>query len=237
MNPALRNLISLQDIDQKISNFKKQISEIPNQVESYREDFRRLADEHRNQLALGQELAKQRRSRESDVEMMRTKLSRLKDQLMTVRTNKEYTAMLHEIQTAEEQIRSAEDGILEIMEELESMEAEIARDEAELKSRGVELEERVRKAEAGIPLMEAEVVRLSGEKTALEELIGAELLMRYRRIAEARRGVALAEARDELCSACHVRIRPQVLAELLRTEDIHVCDSCSRILFVREHDV
>ncbi len=56
----------------------------------------------------------------------------------------------------------------------------------------------------------------------------------YRRIADARRGLGLAEAKDELCTACHVRIRPQVLADILRTGDIFVCDSCSRILFSRE---
>ena len=69
----------------------------------------------------------------------------------------------------------------------------------------------------------------------MESLVEADLLARYRRIAEARRGVALAEAKDELCSACHVRIRPQMYAELLRTESIYVCDSCSRILFSREN--
>ena len=50
------------------------------------------------------------------------KFSRLKDQLMAVKTNKEYTAMLHEIQIVEEQIRGEEDKILEIMEELETKE-------------------------------------------------------------------------------------------------------------------
>ncbi len=68
----------------------------------------------------------------------------------------------------------------------------------------------------------------------MESCVEAELLSRYRRIAEARKGVALAEAKDELCTACHVRIRPQVYADLLRTESIHSCDSCSRILFSRQ---
>ena len=68
----------------------------------------------------------------------------------------------------------------------------------------------------------------------MESKVDVDLLSRYRRIADARKGVALAEAKDELCSACHVRIRPQMYAELLRTEIIHACDSCSRILFSRE---
>jgi hypothetical protein len=234
VNPDLRNLVALQDIDQKIISLKKQITEIPSKTQTYREEFRQMEEAHQGRLALHNELAKKRRVRESDVEMMRTRLSRLKDQLMTVKTNKEYTAMLHEIQTAEEQIRIAEDGILDVMEQMELMEGKLAQEQKDLKARQSELEEQIRLAQEAVPLLEAEVAKLSAEKIALEERIGNELLARYRRIAEARKGIALAEAKDELCSACHVRIRPQVFADLLHTGEIHVCDSCSRILFIRE---
>ena len=234
MNPDLRNLIALQDINQKIVSLKKQISEIPERAQAYREEFQQLSQAHQGRAALNQEHAKQRRARESDVEVMRTKLSRLKEQLMTVKTNKEYTAMLHEIQTAEEQIRLAEDGILDIMERMESVDAKLAQEGTELKTKQAELEAQLRRAEEAVPMLEGEVAKLYGEKSALESQIGAELLARYRRIADARKGIALAEAKGELCSACHVRIRPQVFADLLRTEEIHVCDSCSRILFIRE---
>ncbi len=234
MNPDLRNLITLQDIDTKIVTLKKQISEIPEKASAYREEFQLLDRTHQARVALNQELAKQRRTRESDVEMMRTKLSRLREQLMAVKTNKEYTAMLHEIQTAESQIHGAEDAILEIMEKMESMEESLAQEEKELRSKQAELEAQIRKAEETVPQLEAEIKTLYETKAALERRIEAELLGRYRRIADARRGIALAEAKDELCSACHVRIRPQVFADLIRTEAIHICDSCSRILFIRE---
>jgi predicted nucleic acid-binding Zn-ribbon protein len=234
VNPDLRNLINLQDIDQKIINCRKQISEIPDKTQAYQAEFQQLAKAHNEKVARSQELAKQRRARESDVEMMQTKLARLKDQLMTVKTNKEYTAMLHEIQAAENHVRAAEDGILDIMEQLEAMESKLAREDMELKAKEAELREQITTSERAVPALEAEVSKLCEQKIALESCISGELLGRYRRIAEVRRGIALAEAKDELCSACHVRIRPQVLADLLRTAEIHMCDSCSRILFVRE---
>ncbi len=234
MNPDLRNLITLQDIDTKIVTLKKQISEIPEKTTAYREEFQQLDRTHQGRVVLSQELAKQRRTRESEVELMRTRLSRLREQLMAVKTNKEYTAMLHEIQTAVSQIHAAEDDILEVMEKMESMEETLAQEKKELKSRQAELETQIRKAEEAVPQLEAEIKALSEMKAALEGRIEVELLGRYRRIADARRGIALAEAKDELCSACHVRIRPQVFADLLRTGEIHICDSCSRILFIRE---
>jgi uncharacterized protein len=234
VNPSLRNLIALQDIELKITSLQKQISETPHKIQHLKDELETSQRQHQERMARLQELTKLRRTREGEVDLMRSKLSKFKDQLMAVKTNKEYTAMLHEIQMAEDQIRSEEDKILEIMEEAETREGELRKDERELKARTSELEEKIRQAEIAIPGIEAEVARLAETRAATESLVERDLLSRYRRIADARKGMALAEAQDELCTACHVRIRPQVYADLLHTEAIHTCDSCSRILFMRE---
>ena len=234
MNPDLRILISLQDIDQKINALQKQVSEVPGKVQACQDELARLRSAHESGLARSQEVSKRRRAIEGEVEMMRTKLSRLRDQLMAVKTNKEYTAMLHEIQIAEGHIRTEEDKILDCMEESERLEGELKQAELNLKARTGELESGMRTLEAAVPGLEAQISIRQSEKALLEERVARELLERYRQLAEFRRGVALAEARDELCSACHVRIRPQVYADLRQTETLFYCDSCNRILFVRE---
>jgi predicted nucleic acid-binding Zn-ribbon protein len=234
VNPDLRNLIALQDTELKITSLQRQVSDIPKQVEAYLQELLRIEQAHQDRVAQLQEDTKRRRTFESEVDMMRARLSKLKDQLMMVKTNKEYTAMLHEIQMAEAQIRQEEDRILEIMEEMETLEAGLKKDERELKTRTEEIKKSVQACESAIPELEAALVSLRNEKARTEANIESELLARYRRIADLRKGIALAEARDELCTACHVRIRPQVYAELLVTEYIHSCDSCSRILYLRE---
>jgi predicted nucleic acid-binding Zn-ribbon protein len=234
VNPDLRSLIALQDTELKIASIQKQISDIPKQVEVYRQELQRLEQAHRDRVVQMQEDTKRRRTFEGEVDMMRVRLSKLKDQLMMVKTNKEYTAMLHEIQMAEAQIRQEEDKILEIMEEIENLEADLKNDENALKARTQEIQKGIEASESSIPELEAALENLREQKARTEAEVESELLARYRRIAELRKGVALAEARDELCTACHVRIRPQVYAELLRTEDIHSCDSCSRILYFKD---
>ena len=234
MNPDLRNLIALQDIELNIASLQKQITDIPTKIQTFEDELRRIQSRYQDRVALGKELANKRRTLEGQVDLSRTKLSRLKDQLMAVKTNKEYTAMLHEIQASEEQIRGEEDKILEVMEQMENMEADLKGAEKEMLKKSAELKENTRKTNESIPSLEAELTQLTDQRKLTESQIGADLLSRYRRIAQVRKGVALAEAKDELCSACHVRIRPQMYAELLRTENIHACDSCSRILFSRE---
>ena len=234
MNPDLRNLIALQDLELKITSLQKQASEIPSKNQSMEDELQRIRSKHQERVAHAKELSNHRRTLEGQVDLNRTKLSRLKDQLMAVKTNKEYTAMLHEIQAAEEQIRAEEDKILDFMEQMEVTEKGLKVEEKEMLTKSTELRESIKKSTESIPLLESELARLREEKARMESQVGEELLSRYRRIAEVRKGVALAEAKDELCSACHVRIRPQMYAELMRTETIHACDSCSRILFSRE---
>jgi predicted nucleic acid-binding Zn-ribbon protein len=234
VNPNLRNLIALQDLELKIADLQKQIRAIPAKISQNQDTLEHLKQAHQDRAGRAQELAKQRRAHEGEVDLMRAKLSKYKDQLMGVKTNKEYTAMLHEIKMAEDQIRGEEDKILAIMEDLETMERELAEAQKDMKVKSVEVQAVIHACQASQPVLDAEVNRLIAEKAALEAHITLDLLARYRRIAEARKGVAMAEAKDELCSACHVRIRPQVYADVLRTETIFSCDSCSRLLFSRE---
>jgi uncharacterized protein len=234
VNSDLRNLIALQELDQKIVNLQKKIVDVPGKIQTLQEELKVLTKNHHDKIAKSQELAKRRRVSEGEVDLMRSKLSRLKDQLMAVKTNKEYTVMLHEIQMAEAQIRQEEDKILDLMEGMETCEQELKAYENALSSHSKQIEQSIRELEGSIPVMETESIMLREEKARMEDRVEAELLSRYHRIAQARRGIALAEAREELCTVCHVRIRPQVYAELLRSEAIYVCDSCDRILFLRE---
>ena len=234
MNSAVRNLVALQDVELKIAALQKQISEVPIKIQSLQAELDRLKQEHEREVARNQELAKQRRALEGGVEMFRTKLSKLKDHQSAVKTNKEYTAILHEIQMAEEQIRGEEDKILEIMEENESLEKALKAAEKDLKAKCNALQQDIRRHELSVPDLEAEIAQMNQARQEMEAGIEADLLGTYRKIAGARKGIALAEAREELCSACHIRIRPQVYADLHQTENIFTCDSCSRILFLRE---
>ena len=232
MNPDLRKLISLQDIEKNIAVLHKKISEIPLKANELEATAGRAKAAYEEKAALAKELANRRRIIEGEVDLARTKLSRLKEQLMAVKTNKEYTAMLNEIKTAETQIRDGEDKILDLMVEIESIEEAMKPAETEMRRERAAFDEEIRRMNESIPVLENELEKLRGEKTSVEADIDPELAAQYRRIADAHKGIALAEAKDELCSACHIRIRPQMYTDLLLTETIMFCDSCSRILFI-----
>jgi predicted nucleic acid-binding Zn-ribbon protein len=234
VNPDLRKLIALQDIEKNIAVLHKKVSEIPVKTSELQAAAERVKTAYAEKVSLAKELANRRRTLEGEVDLAQTRLSRLKDQLMAVKTNKEYTAMLSEIKTAETHIRDEEDKILDLMEETESGEKAMKLAETEMRRECAAIDEEIRRMNESVPALESELEKLRGEKAAAETGVDPELIAQYRKIADARKGVAIAEAEDELCSACHIRIRPQMYADLRLTETIMFCDSCSRILFVRE---
>jgi predicted nucleic acid-binding Zn-ribbon protein len=231
VHPDLQHLIRLQQLDTDLETMRRRIAEIPLQQQAM---DTRLADQQATVAAVRQRLADSqaaRRDIEKDVAGVQTRLARYKDQLMEVKTNKEYQAMQHEIATAQEAVRGHEDRILERMEEAESLTAELQAAEAELKRQeaAVAAERKVLDAEA------AELERQSGDaqgrRAALAAEISPQALHLFEHVSRQRKGLAVAEARDGICTVCHVRLRPQVFNEVRRNEALIQCESCLRILY------
>src|SRR4029453_13983777 len=100
---------------------------------------------------------------------------------------------------------------------LKTAEQQIVRDRADL---GKQLEAAA--AAGGEP---------TRERSALAGSVAAPALALYEQVARGRKGVAVAVARDERCSECHVRLRPQVYQQIRQNNSIIQCDSCQRVLY------
>ena len=84
--------------------------------------------------------------------------------------------------------------------------------------------------EANAQRLEAESERLRGERDAVAATISEDVLKLFQRVARLR-GVAVAEARGEMCQLCHVKLRPQMYVELKHNDAIQQCPACNRILY------
>jgi predicted nucleic acid-binding Zn-ribbon protein len=150
---------------------------------------------------------------------------------MEVKTNKEYQAMQKEMSVAEHDVRAHEDKLLDHMEYAETFAAELKTAEAELKVEQAEVAREQKALDAESVELEAELARVTTARTAVVAKLSREALMLFERVAHGRRGIAVAEARDGLCTLCHVRLRPQMFNEVRRNDGLYQCDSCTRILY------
>ena len=172
-----------------------------------------------------------RRDIEKDLAAVQGRLSKYKDQLMEVKTNKEYHAMQTEIGAAEQLVRSQEDRLLDRMEEAETLAAELKSAENALKTGQADVAKERARLDAERGTSEAELNKTTGERATLAASISAPALALFEHVAKHRKGLAMSEARDGHCMQCHVRLRPQVYNDLRRNERLIQCESCSRILY------
>jgi hypothetical protein len=231
MNPDLTRLIRLQQLESAAEDARRKIAEHPARIQALDARLLSARDVVADIKARLATAAEKRRAEEKEVAGVQTRLAKYKDQLLEVKTNREYTAMLHEIDAAQNDIRAREDRILEVMMESDELNAGIKKSEAELKAAEKEVAAERAVLETEQAGLQAEIDRTTAEREKLVAGIDRHVLAIFETTARGRKGVAVAEAKDGLCTICHVRLRPQVFNEVRKNESIIQCDSCRRILY------
>jgi len=231
MNADLTRLIRLQQLESAADDARKKIADHPARTQALDARLQAAREVVADIKARLTAAADKRRAEEKEVAGVQTRLARYKDQLLEVKTNREYTAMLHEIETAQNDIRTREDRILEVMMESDELNAAVKKSDAELKAAEKEIAAERATLETEMTRLQAEIDKTTAEREKLVADIDRHVLSIFETTAKGRKGVAVAEAKDGLCTICHVRLRPQVFNEVRKNESIIQCDSCRRILY------
>lgn len=232
MAPEMKLIIRLQDLDNRIRELQREIATLPkhlSEIERTLESHTRKLEADRAALAANQ---RERKNLDGDIQDQERKISKLKDQMMGTKiTNEQYRAFQKEIDYCQKEIRRAEDRILNLMEESDSLEQNVKAAESSLideraKVQAEQEQVRARTAEDDRLLRE-----LQAEREATVSEIPPAVYAIYERVRAKRGGLAVAEAVDGRCSACHMALRPQFNQELRGCQQVMCCESCSRILY------
>jgi uncharacterized protein len=236
VHPAIPLLLQLQRTDQEISSFRAELEAAPRRI---RENEAKLnanraalaAAKHAHTLAVAA-----RKKAELDVAEWRERARKFRSQSSAVKTNEAYKALQHEIANADTETAKAEDAQLDQMMAVEEAEKKVKTEEAALRdseqsiaAERKEIENRARQTKK----------RMDAGMSAREELsklVPQEALELYARQAKRHQGVALAEARNEQCRGCGMRLLPHTYQEVHRpgSHELLACENCGRILYAAE---
>jgi predicted nucleic acid-binding Zn-ribbon protein len=235
VDSQLATLIDLQQRDSRIATLEAEAARLPKQIEAIQAalaDAKRSVDTLRAKL---DQAKKDLRAKERDLEVASTKRAKSESRLYEVKTNKEYSAVLLEIEEIKQEKAQVEEQILALMETQER----VAVDIREAETRHAAREDQARQDEGVIrkrlATVEAELATIRGERNERARTLPAGLLSDYDRIRRARGGVAVATVgAAAVCSGCRVTIRPQAIQELRSATSLMVCENCGRFLYWQE---
>lgn len=237
MSPELDALLALQRQDSLLLEARKKRDDIPRRKDSLRLRVNQAKAELEQAKKDLEQARIARRAAEKDVEGLTADSIKLERQLHDVKTNKEYQAILHEIEGIKSKRSDYETRILESFEREEALNAavkaaeqRVAGEEAKLKQGEEDL------AREGAEL-DQRVLSMTVDRDAIKPRVPQALLSRYDRLLAARDGVAVAEIRKGACGACFKGLTPHALQEARRGDQIKVCEACGRILIMSETSV
>jgi predicted nucleic acid-binding Zn-ribbon protein len=234
LNAQLKALVELQEIDSSILEKSAVIDEIPRKIHTKEKPLIEARAKLEAKKKEREALLKKKKAKESEVDELNQRIAKFKSRSAEVKTNKEYQAMLKEVEETEKLRYGIEDEILALMEELESSEKFIKEEEKNVKSEEQNLEQMKRELEAQRAEAERELGEVKKKRARFAASVDKELYEDYMKLMRKHAGQAVAEVKNEICLGCHMSIMPQLFVEIKKGEEILQCPQCDRILYYAE---
>jgi predicted nucleic acid-binding Zn-ribbon protein len=226
-------LIQLQEIDSEIRQttlFLESIAPLIQDIDKRIAASGQAASSAKDKMSRSQ---KKRRELEAEVKDLKVQIGKYKRQTNEVKTNKEYSALLKEIEESEKKVDGLEEAFIsemlledDIQKEIRAADQKFAAAQQKLTREKERIFQKKREVEEKASL-------LSGRREALLAQLPREQVNLYLRIFRNKGGIALSPVTDDFCSMCHMRVRPQVLNELKEAKKLILCENCGRVLYYK----
>jgi uncharacterized protein len=236
MHPAIPRLIDLQAVDHHIAAVRAEMDSFPKRIleaDHKLSGARAAVTAAKEANAAG---VSERKKLEFDVQQWKDRARKYRDQSGAVKTNEAYKALQHEISNAEAEVAKAEDRQLEVMMAGEEAERRVRNAEANLREDELAVNAEKRKIQLLNSEKKKELDAALAERARVIAPVPQDMRDLYERIAKRHHGTALAQARDEQCRGCGMRVLPHIL-QMLRddaNEEVYRCESCGLILYTLE---
>ncbi len=176
-------------------------------------------------------LEKERRKKEGHLNLEQEKIKRTEGRMFEVKTNKEYQALLSEIETIKEATSREEEEILQVLEEIDELRKNLAKREKEMTANLEKIEAESKVIEEKMAHDDRLWEKQMERRETLSKQLASELYKLYNMLKEKRQGVGVVSVKHETCQGCFVNIPPQMYIEVQKNITLIRCPNCNRILY------
>lgn len=232
LKSQINSLIKLQTIDSEIYALKAEKESQPEQIKAldaaFEEKKQRLSSLDKKSL----DLQKLKKEKEMELGSKEESAKKLQAQLYQLKTNKEYQAMLQQINDAKTDASVIEDKILELMDQIDNAKAEIDKEKQALQQEEKSLNEQKNKIQARIKEIDDRLSQLEAQQKQVTPEIEPKILSQYQRILKSRDALAIVKVKDNSCGGCNMHVPPQVINLIRMYERVITCEVCNRMLYI-----
>lgn len=231
MKKDIEILEKIQGVDSEIYQCREVINEVPEEIKA----LEASAESERKTLkALEEDLRStqlKQKQKEADLADKEAAIKKHEGQLAALKTNKEYSVMQAEIAAIKADNSILEEAIIGLFDQVEACQGKLKEEQVKVAQVEKELAQKKALLEQKADTAKKRVEELRQSKKSMIKEVNPELASLYEKIVEKKRGLALVKIDGEVCAACQMQLRPQVLNEIQLGDKVVICEQCSRILY------
>lgn len=231
MLPEIEQLLILQDRDQKITKLNSDIERLPLEEQQAKQRLKSVIESVNTAESEIKGNEVEISKIELDIDTRKDSITKLKNQQLETKKNEEFAAMEHSITNYQDEISKLEDSQLELMEKGEELNTSLeeANDIHTKEQKVVDAELAIIK-ERKIQFSK-KIEELKSDREKIASNIDNDLLDQYNRIFKSKKGVAVSELVNDICSGCHMKVTPTTAGMVRAEKVVSTCDQCGRILY------
>ena len=231
MREQLELLWELQKIDLELKGIKEEKDRYPKEMKKLEEKQKIEKERIQKEKEKTESLEKTRRQKEGQLNSEQEKIKRAEGRMFEVKTNKEYQALLSEIDAMKEASSRMEEEILQVMDEIEELKKDLSKREKEVKGTLEKIEGERKKLQEKMGHDENIWSKQMERREVLSKQIELKLFKLYNTLKEKRQGVGVVSVKHETCQGCFVNVPPQMFIEVQKNNALIRCPNCNRILY------
>ena len=231
MLPEIEQLLIIQDRDQKITKLNSDIERLPLEEQQAKQRLKSVIESVNSAESEIKGNEVEISKIELDIDTRKDSITKLKNQQLETKKNEEFAAMEHSITNYQDEISKLEDSQLELMEKGEELNnsLEEANDIHAKEQKVVDAELAIIK-ERKIQFSK-KIEELKSDREKIASNVDNDLLDQYNRIFKSKKGVAVSELVNDICSGCHMKVTPSTAGMVRAEKVVPTCDQCGRILY------
>lgn len=231
MREQLKLLWELQKIDLELKGIKEEKDRYPKEIKKLDEKQKIEKERIQKEREKVESLEKTRRQKEGHLNTEQEKIKRAEGRMSEVKTNKEYQALLSEIDTIKEANSRIEEEILQVMDEIDELKKDLSKREKEMGSTLEKIEGERKKLQEKTAQGEKAWSERVERRELLSKQIESKLVKLYSTLKEKRQGVGVVSVKNETCQGCFLNVPPQMFIEVQKNNALVRCPHCNRILY------
>lgn len=230
MQQVLNLLLDLQEIDEQLGELDRSKVYLPEMIDNINKEIEILETQlmENREAFLGAKM--KQKQIELDIETDKLELERYQKQMKVIKTNKEYDALVGEIDVRKQKISDNEDEILKLMSIIDESTEKIGELEKLLEGARAQNIAHLENLRSELTSLEQKIGEKKSQRLLLTKSIDRRALTVYERIRRGKGGLAVVPLRKRACGGCFKQIPPQMVQQIRRGDRLYTCDSCGRIL-------